>query len=186
MDGCEDVWKYVVSLYARESVSSRCLYLQDQHGFNVSLLLFTLWVSQRHGLLTTTETEACSKLANVWETAVVSKLREVRRWMKADHEIKPAAAFEDLRQAIKGQEVEAERVLLLGLENIVAQQPDSLVGGEDLWEALAGNLERLFSSQRWMSEVVTRITAIAGVAFADPSQEDLDRLAARLKHISSV
>lgn len=40
----ESLWDFSLSLYARPKMESLCLALQDQHGINVNLLLWALWL----------------------------------------------------------------------------------------------------------------------------------------------
>ena len=47
-----DLWEFSLKLYSEPGVAASCLSLQNQHGFDVNLVLFCIWYGFRHGELT--------------------------------------------------------------------------------------------------------------------------------------
>ena len=100
---------------ARESL----LALQDNHGLNVPLILWALWLDaeRRDGDVT-----AAVDLARLWSPAV-DPLRAARRALKTE-----AAPIEDagrlaLRRRVQALELEAERLLINALETVAHDAP---------------------------------------------------------------
>ena len=110
------LWDFAVAAYRRPGVEQDCLALQDEHGQCVTLLLWRLWVLDRK--IGASELARAVEVARKWETAVVAPLRSVRRKLRepflavADH------ARMELRERLKADELEAERVLLQSLESL--------------------------------------------------------------------
>ena len=44
-------WQYSVAFYREPGITEACLKLQNQHGFDVNLVLFCLWYGLNRGLL---------------------------------------------------------------------------------------------------------------------------------------
>lgn len=108
-----DLWTFAVTLYQRPGVSDDCLALQDQ-GANVCLLLCGVWLEQRQVACTPERLATLQALAQAWSSTVVEPLRTLRQqWREqAQHD----APLAQLREAVKGLELQAERVLLERLE----------------------------------------------------------------------
>jgi uncharacterized protein (TIGR02444 family) len=102
-------WDYSLAVYARPGVAEACLALQDRHGLDVNILLFCCWAGQRGRALSAAELEGLMAAVGPWHEGVVKPLRAVRRWLKGQSTA-PGAAAEALRQEVKAQELEAERI----------------------------------------------------------------------------
>lgn len=102
-------WDFSNAVYGRSGVAKACLSLQDRRGLDVNLLLFCCWAGMRGWQLTAAELAARIDAVRPWQDQVVKPLRAARRWLKEQHTA-PAEAAEALRQAIKAQELEAERL----------------------------------------------------------------------------
>jgi uncharacterized protein (TIGR02444 family) len=102
-------WNFSLTVYDRPGVAEACLRLQDRHGLDVNLLLVCCWAgAQGRGL----DSAGIARLAAAvtdWHHAVVQPLRGVRRWLKTQAAA-PAGLAGALRTAIKGKELEAERI----------------------------------------------------------------------------
>ena len=112
-----DLWSFSLTLYARPGVEQACLDLQSA-GATVCLLLCAAWLEQRGVTFSQPRLERLRQVATPWDRDVVQPLRALRtRWKPLAQQ---DAALDELRQHIKGMELEAERELLRRLE-IAAQ-----------------------------------------------------------------
>jgi uncharacterized protein (TIGR02444 family) len=113
------LWTFAVALYARDGVAEACLALQDGFGMDVSLLLFAAWTGADAGLaLTPEQARFAVQRSSEWRSEVVAVLRSLRRLLKAGPAPAPSPATDDLREAVKGVELAAERIELAWLERI--------------------------------------------------------------------
>lgn len=138
-----DLWSFTLKTYARPGVEQACLALQA-HGANVCLLLCALWLGQRGVSCNEPRLQQLRALAGAWHDEVVQPLRQLRTQWKA-------AALEDvelstLREQVKVLELEAERQLLLRLENAAQPWPQDQAEDSAIWllrlAADAGHLNR--------------------------------------------
>jgi len=108
-----DLWAFALACYARPGVESACLALQA-HGADVCLLLCAAWLEARGIACTPPRRQRLEELARPWQEQVVRPLRQLRQDWRT-----PAgtdAALHDLRETLKALELEAERALLLKLQ----------------------------------------------------------------------
>lgn len=119
------LWNWALQAYRAPGVSDACLHLQDAHGQNVPLLLWAAWAARTGRLLDEDTVEAACDCARAWETSAVAPLRAVRRGLKGPVPDIDDAAREELREAVKGVELVAERYLLAGLEALVTSPAGS-------------------------------------------------------------
>ncbi|MCU1749754.1 TIGR02444 family protein [Pseudomonas sp. 6D_7.1_Bac1] len=138
-----DLWSFSLTLYTRPGVEDACLKLQAA-GANVCLLLCAAWLGQRGVRCNAQRLQQLQHLAGPWHTEVVQPLRQLRTQWKA-------AALDDeelntLRGQIKALELEAERQLLLRLENTARAWPEGQAKDLAVWleglAASAANLNR--------------------------------------------
>lgn len=87
-------------------MAEACLTLQERLGLDVNLLLFCLWAGRCGHRLEPGELSALQAAATPWHEAVVRPLRGVRRALKGSGDPEREA----LRQRIKADELEAERL----------------------------------------------------------------------------
>lgn len=128
-----DLWTFAITLYAQPGVADDCLALQDQ-GADVCLLLCGAWLEQRGVARNADAVGHLREIAEHWSSTVVTRLRELRRAWRA--EAHADADLTQLREAIKGLELQAERVLLGRLQRCSAGWP--MTAQPSLWlEALA-------------------------------------------------
>ncbi len=102
-------WDYSLAVYGRGGVAEACLALQDAAGLDVNLLLLCCFAGSRGRRLGADSMGRLMAAAADWQGAVVRPLRQVRRRLKKVPGPDPEAA-EALRQAVKEQELRAERI----------------------------------------------------------------------------
>ena len=154
-------WDFSLDLYGRPGVTEACLALQARRDLDVNMLLFCCWCGARGEALTAGELGERIVAVRPWQDQVVKPLRAARRWLKGQ-QTAPATAAEALRQAIKAQELEAERLEQLILADAATNATDrgapalaaanlkayfaalGLVPGEVDWGDLAALLCGLF------------------------------------------
>jgi uncharacterized protein (TIGR02444 family) len=110
MDREGSFWKFSLEFYSDPAVARICIDLQDRHSSDVNILLFVLWCASRHRRLSPLELEGVVASVAGWQNEVVRPLRGVRRHLKQlalDLALEPIG---DLREAVKKQELEAERL----------------------------------------------------------------------------
>jgi uncharacterized protein (TIGR02444 family) len=131
-----DLWSFALARYARPGVESACLTLQAE-GADVCLLLCGAWLGARGVSCTAARVEQLMALANPWQSAVVSPLRQLRQTWKA--EAASDTTLAELREQVKALELRAERELLRRLESISADWPQDAGETTQGWlRALAG------------------------------------------------
>ncbi|MGC5699308.1 TIGR02444 family protein [Pseudomonas sp. NFXW11] len=141
-----DLWNFSLNTYALSGVQQACLQLQDA-GANVCLLLCGAWLGQRGVTCNEQRLQQLQELATPWHREVIQPLRDLRIGWRA-------AACQDsdlhaLREQLKGLELEAERQLLLRLQERSREWPDAQAGSLDDWlegvaaEAAEGNRDAL-------------------------------------------
>ena len=122
------LWDWALAAYARPGVPEACLILQDEHGQNVSFLLWAAWAEVRDPAVLA----RAAHVAEAWEAAVLGPLREVRRGLKPPFPPVGDLAREGLRADVKAVELRAERVLLETLGGLAGPER----GGEGTFAAL--------------------------------------------------
>ncbi len=104
-------WRFSVTVYQRPGVPEACLRLQDVHGWDVNLALFSLWCGLTRGALEPVSVAAAVGASAAWSARAVRPLRHLRRELKTGApEIGAAAAVGAFRERLKALELEAERV----------------------------------------------------------------------------
>lgn len=105
-------WEFSLFVYGREAVHDLCLALQDEHGFDVNLLLFCLWIADvQQKSLDRASIDRLRAATAPWMDDVVIPLRTIRRRLKQFHADQVSAAeAEGCRRIIKDAELEGERI----------------------------------------------------------------------------
>jgi uncharacterized protein (TIGR02444 family) len=122
-----DLFARIGAIYAQPGLAQRCLHLQDEHGFDVSLGLCALvdgmdgraWSADRLSALRGAGWDARAAVAGTLRTA-----RRLARPLGADD-----AEMEALRQRILREELQAERLAVAWLERWLGPPP--MPGGAD-------------------------------------------------------
>jgi uncharacterized protein (TIGR02444 family) len=105
-------WKFSLQVYRQPGVQDECLYLQDNFGLDVILLLFCAFVGAVYGVALPPDGLAqAATTVRPWHDAAVRNLRAARRALKplvvAGMIAKSAGA---LRSQVKAAELESERL----------------------------------------------------------------------------
>lgn len=125
------LWRWAVATYDRPGVKDALLDLQNQHGVDVPLLLWRLWLHE-HGRAVEAEAEARAlAFTREWREKVVGPLRSSRNAL----DVIEADGARRLRIEVLEAELFAEKVQLENLEALpTAPAPETA----DLAAALAG------------------------------------------------
>ena len=113
-----DLWTWAVAAYEAPGVAEACLSLQDHNEQNVPLLLWAAWVAVTGRRPDEETIEAACDAARAYDTVVTAPLRAVRRTLKAPIPDVDNDHREALRQQVKALELDAERRLMLELEDL--------------------------------------------------------------------
>lgn len=89
--------------YAKLSVQQQCLQLQEEAGANVNIVLFALWLASENRLFDHDFVLRHAELLH-WHEQVIVPLRQAR------FGVKQSGLNEDLYEAVKKSELDAERV----------------------------------------------------------------------------
>lgn len=109
-------WLFSLRFYRRPQVAPICLTLQDDHGVDVNILFFLLYLAINQRRLSLDEVERIDAYIQAWRTNIVQPLRAIRRQLKPGIEPVAIAESEALRRAIKRDELHAERLQQQTLE----------------------------------------------------------------------
>lgn len=113
------LWQFAEVIYGHAEVSKACLFLQDECGVDVNVLLFALWIgAQRKTLVDVRAIRQVDAVVRQWRQEIVEPLRAIRRRMKTGPSPAPDVATEGLRSRLKDVEIELERIELAVLEGI--------------------------------------------------------------------
>ncbi|MFJ7144474.1 MAG: TIGR02444 family protein [Pseudomonas protegens] len=125
-----DLWSFSLNTYALPGVQDACLQLQGE-GANVCLLLCGAWLGQRGVRCDSQRLEQLKEFAAPWHRDVVQPLRDLRiGWRDAAREDLELSA---LREQVKTLELEAERQLLLRLQERVREWPEAQAKNLEDW-----------------------------------------------------
>lgn len=132
------LWDWAVETYARPGVKEALLALQDEHGVDVPLLLWRLWLHAQGREPEFAGLQSALAFSEDWAAGVVEPLRAARTTLKAPPEGVNTAPALELRKRILAAELEAEKLQLEALERLPARSVDgeSIPGG--LQTALQG------------------------------------------------
>jgi uncharacterized protein (TIGR02444 family) len=138
--GSASLWNWAVETYARPGVKDALLALQDEHGVDVPLLLWRLWLAERGLEPEFLALQTALALSEEWTAGVVEPLRVARTTLKAPPPGVPAEAALELRRAVLEIEIRAEKLQLETLETLPARSVDGGSGRE------SGGLLRVLES----------------------------------------
>lgn len=125
-----DLWSFSLNTYALPGVQEACLQLQGE-GANVCLLLCGAWLGRRGVRCDSQRLEQLKAFAAPWHRDVVQPLRDLRiGWRDAAREDLELSA---LREQVKTLELEAERQLLLRLQERVREWPEAQAKSLEDW-----------------------------------------------------
>lgn len=138
------LWEFSLDFYARPGVSAALIELQDRAGLDVNLILFALW----HGLsgrgrLDDERLAVADQAVRPIQTEIVMPLRALRRRLRTALD----ADIQRLREAIKGLELDAEKIAQARLAGCAAPPATDVDPAERLAAARA-NLILSFGADR--------------------------------------
>jgi uncharacterized protein (TIGR02444 family) len=122
-DNYLSLWDFSLLHYARTGVADTCLRLQDEHGVNVNLLLWCVWLEQCGLPLDAARLRSAQMRIERWDEHYVLPLRQLRRQMKAEFGVADAD-IELVRARIKQAELLAEQQVQRWLESLVKTWDD--------------------------------------------------------------
>ena len=111
------LWDFALQLYTAPGVSDEAHVLQDHHGADVNILLWTVWMIAR-GHDPAGVWSDVLHVSQSWQGEVVRPLRAVRRTLKGLEVGVAPQVREAFRQSVAGLELDAERIELDLLERI--------------------------------------------------------------------
>lgn len=100
----EDVWRFTVEMYGRDGVAPLFLTLQERCGLDVNMMLFMFYLGTKGQA--PSSISALEMAVKDWRDKVIIPLRQTRRYLKND----PSEAAQALRQKVKSDELQAERI----------------------------------------------------------------------------
>lgn len=123
------LWDFATAFYAKPSVQSACLTLQNTAGVNVPLLLCCCWVGKYYGELPSLLATRISQFTAEYTQLTTEPLRAIRTVMK--HSYNPQWLIEGdewigLREQVKSIELHSEKLLLHSLEPLVKGELDCM------------------------------------------------------------
>jgi len=118
-------WNYSLATYAGPGVADACIFLQDEFGLNVNLLLFCVWSgAEGPGRLESEQIRECINTVRDWQERVVKPLRAVRRYSKDEPVAIPDALRKIFRPNLLAVELDAEHVEQLAIAEIMKPAAD--------------------------------------------------------------
>jgi uncharacterized protein (TIGR02444 family) len=108
--GDSALWQFSLRFYRRPEVPALCLHLQDAHGVDINLLFFISFLAINGQQLTVDEVRRIDHSMRDWRGHVVQPLRAIRRALKGGIAPVDSDAAAALRDAIKRDELQAERL----------------------------------------------------------------------------
>jgi uncharacterized protein (TIGR02444 family) len=109
-DGDSAFWRFSLRFYARDGVPTLCLALQDEHGVDVNLLFFIIFLSLHGRRLSAVDVQHLHDTTAAWRERAVKPLRALRRDLKSGVAAMDSQVIEQLRGDIKRCELRAERM----------------------------------------------------------------------------
>lgn len=160
LDDRSNLWDFSLRQYARAGVADACLRLQDEHGVNVNVLLWCLWLGQRGLTLDAARLRSAQKRIHAWDEHYVVPLRQLRRRMKAEFGMADSG-IEQVRSQIKQAELLAEKQLQSLLEVLAHtwENPDTA----NTYLSTAGENLRLYLRQLNVADTaIVELLALLG------------------------
>ena len=124
----DNFWQFSVTLYREPGIAETCLDLQNQHGFDVNLVLFCIWYGLARGPLPAHLLQQAIDFSSHWKQLVVQPLRETRTRMKQDPTLESLPAVSEikaLREDIKRLELNSERIQQQELQRLADNLQDT-------------------------------------------------------------
>ena len=143
----ESFWDFSIRTYKTEQVATACLSLQDERGVDVNMLLFCCWFGHTRGHLPLQSFQEIFDFSESWAARVVRPLRGARTWMKSDgcsDPRMPTRTCMELREKIKGLELNAEKIQQSVLESLISSFPETTATLPAQLDAITNNVFQYF------------------------------------------
>lgn len=139
------IWDFVLNYYGRRGVSDTLIGLQDNHGIDVNMLLFLMWMAAQSKSVAADDVKFVSTTSQAWQRAVVVPIRGVRRLLKENTPLVPAEAAAAFRKKVQAIELEGEQLQLNAMAALVGRLKPAQASPEEAarrnvktFEAVAG------------------------------------------------
>ena len=139
------IWDFVLNYYGRKGVSDALIGLQDNHGIDVNMLLFLMWMAAQSKAVAADDVKFVSTTSQAWQRAVVVPIRGVRRLLKENAPLVPAEAAAAFRKKVQAIELEGEQLQLNAMAALVGRLKPAQASPEEAarrnvktFEAVAG------------------------------------------------
>jgi len=157
-------WNFSLAVYGQPEVPEACLWLQDERGADINLVLFCLWAGALGIPLRKPVMHSALRFSERWAGEVIHPLRAVRRWMKQDEALSTIADVDGmlaLRERVKAVELAAEQQQQMQLETLLSPSPAT--GSERPEVAAGGNLDAYFAHLNMVldDELMERVEIVA-------------------------
>jgi uncharacterized protein (TIGR02444 family) len=139
-------WLYSVAFYREPGIAEACLKLQNQHGFDVNLVLFCLWYGLNRGLVPAPLLQQAVDFSHYWNALGVQPLRDARTMLKSDTRLRSLSSAADinaLRESIKGLELKAEQIQQQELKQLAAAHRTTMRKATPQVDMMQENLKNL-------------------------------------------
>jgi uncharacterized protein (TIGR02444 family) len=104
-------WEFALKLYGEPGIAEFCLFLQNECGVDVMMLLMATFAVVRRGtVLTLPDIADMNAACGEWRERIVLPLRALRTTLKSGPAPAPSDRTERLRSSIKAAELSAERL----------------------------------------------------------------------------
>jgi len=163
-------WSFSCAVYAREGVADACLRLQDRFGLDVNILLFCCWAAREGaGALDAVALDRVVAQTAAWRDDVVRPLRAVRRTLKGGVSPMSPVPSEQLREAVKRLELEAERIQQAALAEALPPRPRPLAPVAARRDDAMTSLIQYFEARGCAPDAAARhdLALLVDAAFAD-------------------
>lgn len=138
-------WDFSLRVYGSDGVPAACISLQERHGIDVNLLLFSAWIGESgRGVLAESELEGALAAATAWNRDIVCALRFIRNRLKGGIPPIPTERSDVLRKMILDVEVKSEHVEQIALAGAVTRQANPALAAERRGDDAVANIATYF------------------------------------------
>ena len=174
----ESFWDFSIRTYKTENVATACLSLQDERGVDVNMLLFSCWFGHTRGHLPLQSFQDIFDFSENWASRVVRPLRGVRTWMKSDGCADPRMPTEtcmELREKIKGLELQAEKIQQSVLESLITSFPETDATLPAQLDAIKNNIFQYFDTVDISNDDFIRenLSVVIGAGVTDFTEDQI-------------
>jgi len=103
-------WEFSLAFYSRERVSAACLSLQNRHGADVNILLFSCWLATQGLKVEAPGLHAAIAAVEAWRRDVLEPLRGSRRAVADQFPELAKSDRQSIKHSMLSVELECERI----------------------------------------------------------------------------